>query len=128
MIASSNVGYMVVWILLPIAFILLRREQPKAERPYKLPDLFVPLAVVIALFNIVISVVGGPQLGATVMWTGIIIMLAVAPLYMYRRMVQDKRPQLAFSGGPSLPELQEGDDDLGGRREVVHSAPDAREI
>ena len=48
LIASSNVGYMVVWILLPIAFILLRRQQPEAERPYKLPDFFVPVAVVIA--------------------------------------------------------------------------------
>ncbi len=127
LIASSNVGYMVVWILLPIAFILLRRQQPKAERPYKLPDLFVPIAIVIAAFNVFISLVGGPQLGATVMWTGIIIMLAVAPLYWYRRMVQDKRPQLAFASGPALPELLEGDDDLGGRREVVHSAPDAVE-
>lgn len=123
LIASSNVGYMIVWILLPIAFILLRRNQPEAERPYKLPAFFVPVAAGIALFNIFISLVGGPQLGATVMWTGIIIMLAVVPLYLYRRLVQDRRPVLAYSAGdtgPGLPEMQEGDDDLGGRREVVH--------
>ena len=120
LIASSNVGYMVVWVLLPIAFILLRRLQPNAERPFKLPNFFVPVAAVIALFNIVISLVGGPQLGATVMWTGIIIMLAVAPFYWYRRMVQDRHPEIVFSSGTALPEMQEGDDDLGGRREVVH--------
>ena len=120
LIASSNVGYMVVWILLPIAYILLRRGQPNAERPFKLPGFFVPVAAAVALFNIAISLVGGPQLGATVMWTGIIIMLAVAPFYWYRRMVQDRHPEIVFSSGPRLPEMQEGDDDLGGRREVIH--------
>ena len=125
LIAASNVGYMIVWMLLPIAFLLLRRQQPQAERPYKLPDLFIPLAVVIAVFNTFLMFVGGPQLGGTVMWTGIIIMLAVLPLFWYRVKVQDRRPQLAFSSGSGVPELQEGDDDLGGRREVVHSQADA---
>jgi hypothetical protein len=80
----------------------------------------VPVAGVICVFNVLISLLGGPQLGATVMWTGIIIMLAVVPFYLFRVKVQDRRPRLALAPEPGLSELQEGDDDLGGRRAVVH--------
>jgi hypothetical protein len=61
----------------------------------------------------------GHTVNLTVMGIGWAIMLMFIPLYLYRRYVQDKRP----GGGPpdgGLPELMEGDDDLGGRREVIH--------
>jgi amino acid transporter len=107
LIAASNVGYMIVWIILPLAYIKLRKEQAGKERSYKLPGVFVPLAVAICIFNIAISLLGGPQLGASVMWTGIIIMLSVLPLYFYRIFVQNRRPAslaAAMARGPALPE------------------------
>jgi len=51
---------------------------------------------------------------------GSAIMLLFVPFYFYRRLVQDKRPSIVFSGGNHLPEMPEGADDLGGRREVIH--------
>lgn len=123
LIAASNVGYLLLWLLLLPAYIVLRRTQPDTQRSFKLPGVFVPIAAVLTAFNAFIFVVGGPQWGKQVMVTGSVVMLLFLPLYFYRRLVQDRRPTLTFSAGnsgPGLPELQEGDDDLGGRREVIH--------
>ena len=135
LIAASNVGYLIVWLLLLPAFVILRRTQPNALRTFKLPNFFVPLAVVITLFNAFIFFVGGLQWDATPISTvnflghtfnllvipvGSTIMLLFVPFYFYRRLVQNKRPELVFAGGSHLQEIPEGADDLGGRREVIH--------
>jgi amino acid transporter len=136
LIAASNVGYIIVWLVLVPAYIVLRIKQPDAVRPFKLPGFFVPLAVIITLFNVFVFIVGGPQWDATpistvhpfghamdltVMGVGWTVMLLFVPFYLYRRFVQDKQPSLVFAtSGGGLPELQEGQDDLGGRREVIH--------
>ena len=135
LIAASNVGYLIVWLLLLPAFVILRRTQPNALRTFKLPNFFVPLAVVITLFNAFIFFVGGLQWDATpissvnilghtfnllVIPVGSTIMLLFVPFYFYRRLVQNKRPELVFAGGSHLQEMPEGADDLGGRREVIH--------
>jgi amino acid transporter len=91
LIAASNVGYISVFILLSPAYIVLRLRRPDMPRPFKLPQLFVPIAAAIFVFNVLISIVGGPQLGASTMLTGIAIMLLGLPLYFYRTRVQDKR-------------------------------------
>ena len=128
LIAASNVGYMVVWILLPAAFLMLRLRQADVARPFKLPSAFLPIAAAVLLFNVFITFVGGPLQGAKVMWTGILIMLSVLPFYWYRRYVQDRKPQAVLAAGEHvLREAQEGDDDLGGRRAVIHAAPDPAE-
>ena len=134
LIAASNVGYIIVWLVLIPAYVVLRFQQPSAARPFKLPGFFIPLAVVITLFNLFVFIVGGPQWDATpiqtihllghavdltVMGVGWAIMLLFVPFYFYRRLVQDKRPGLVYAG-PHLPEMPEGADDLGGRREVIH--------
>ena len=119
LIAASNVGYMIVWMLLPVAYLMLRFQQPDTPRPFKMPNWFLPIVVLVGLFNWCLMFVGGLQWGTQVMVTGIIIELLFVPFYFYRRLVQDKRPSLAFAGG-HVDEMPEGADDLGGRREVVH--------
>ena len=135
LIAASNVGYLLLWLLLLPAYVILRRTQPNAVRSFKLPGIFVPIAIALTLFNTFIFFVGGFQWDATpvttvhpfghtlnllVMPIGGLVMLLFVPFYFYRRLVQDKRPTLAFAGSGHLPEMPEGADDLGGRREVVH--------
>jgi amino acid transporter len=136
-----------VFILLVPAYIVLRNRMKDSDHPIRLPAFFVPLGVVITIFNIVLLLVGGPEWDATpvttitmfghgvdltVMGLGWGIMAVVVPFYLYRTLVQDKRPQLVFAGGGGgaidvLPELKEGDDDLGGRREVIHRETVTRE-
>ena len=135
LIAASNVGYLLLWLLLLPAYVILRLTQPNTVRSFKLPSIFVPIAVALTLFNAFIFFVGGFQWDATpvttihpfghtidllVMPIGAIVMLLFVPFYFYRRLVQDKRPELVFAGGSHLQEMPEGADDLGGRREVIH--------
>jgi amino acid transporter len=97
LIAASNIGYITVFILLSPAYIALRRRQPNLPRPYKLPGIFVPIAAASFVFNVIITLIGAPQLGASVVGTGVTIMVAVFPFYLYRSLVQDRRsaPNLA---------------------------------
>ena len=135
LIAASNVGYLIVWLLLLPAYVILRKTQPNAVRTFKLPGFFVPLAIVITMFNAFLFFAGGLQWDATPISTmnlfghafnllvipvGSAIMLLFVPFYFYRRLVQDKRPTLVFAGARHLAEMPEGADDLGGRREVIH--------
>jgi amino acid transporter len=121
LIAASNVGYLLVFLLLIPAYIILRLTQPGVVRSFKLPSIFVGIAALITAFNVFLFTVGGFQWGKAIWIPGTVIMLLFIPFYLYRRLVQDKRPgALAYAATP-LTELKEGQDDLGGRREVVHS-------
>jgi amino acid transporter len=137
LIAASNVGYLSVFLVLIPAYIVLRYTHADTPRSFKLPGIFIPIAVLITLFNIAAFVIGGPQWDAspvatpvlfghtvtlTVMNIGWTLMLAIVPFYLWRVLIQDKagpsKYDVAIAGG--LPELLEGQDDLGGRREVIH--------
>jgi len=133
LIAASNVGYVIVFILLVPAYIILSKRYAGTEHAIKLPSFFVPLGVLITLFNVMLLCVGGPQWDATPVATPVIfghtinftvmgvgwgLMAMVVPFYFYRTLVQDKGKK--DFPDPGLPELSEGDDDLGGRREVIH--------
>ena len=74
---------------------------------------------VITAFNLFIFTVGGFQWGKAVWLPGTVILLLFVPFYFYRKMVQDKQPGMVHAA-TYLPELKEGQDDLGGRREVIH--------
>jgi amino acid transporter len=121
LIAASNVGYLLVYLLLLPAYIILRRTQPDVYRSFKLPIAFVGVAAFLTVYNFILFTVGGFQWGWTVWGPGIGIMLIFVPFYLFRRYVQDKRPGAMAYAPNALPELKEGQDDLGGRREVIHS-------
>jgi amino acid transporter len=134
LIAASNVGYLLVFVVLIPAYIVLKLTR-KTEPSFSLPKIFIPIAVLITIFNVVIFIIGGPPWDATpvetvtwfghpvnltVMGIGWTLMAFMVPFYLFRRYVQDKRPGGANTVFEPLPELLEGQDDLGGRREVIH--------
>lgn len=87
-VAAANVGYLVVFMLLPVAYLALRRAAaPQAAR---LPGWFVPIAVAVLIYNWLLFFVGAAQWGAKVMGAGIAVMLVCLPLYAARRW-QDAR-------------------------------------
>jgi len=137
LIAASNVGYLLVFVILVPAYIVLRMDKAHENRSFKLPGIFVVFAVLITIFNLAAFIIGGPQWDATpvaspvmfghtvnltVMGIGWTIMLAVVPFFLWRVLVQDKSGPSKYDPviAAGLPELREGDDDLGGRREVIH--------
>jgi len=86
-VAAANVGYLVVFALMPVVFLLWRRQCGAAEG---LERLLSPIAVVLAAFNLTLLVVGGVQWGWRVMLTGAAVMAAIVPAVALRRM-QDAR-------------------------------------
>jgi amino acid transporter len=83
-VAAANVGYLVVFILLPLAYVLVRRRAT-ARAPFQLPGVFVPLALAIAAFNAFLFVVGGAQWGGKIVGIGLALTLTFLPFYLLRR-------------------------------------------
>ena len=84
-VASANVGYVVVFILMPVAYLVMRRRDRLAGRPVPSPRLRTMLAVGLAAFNVVLLVVGGWQWGPAVMGVGLAVLASVVPITLLRR-------------------------------------------
>lgn len=89
-IAASNLAYMICMFMPLIAFLVLRKTRPDHPRPYKLSSVFVPIALLLILFDIILIIPGAMLYGTTVMLTGSVITLLIIPFYLYRKNVQDK--------------------------------------
>lgn len=85
-VAAANVGYLVVFVLIPMAYLGLHRARAASRRKRPLAW----LAALLALLNAVLLVVGGLQWGASVTVTGATVMALVVPVWMLRRL-QDRR-------------------------------------
>ncbi len=92
----SNVGYVASFVPVLIGYYLLRRQRPNVPRPFKLPEYFKYIALVLAAFFFVIWLVGGiafALIGDTLIYyfLGWLVALAYIPLYLYRTRVEDKK-------------------------------------
>ncbi len=92
----SNVGYLISFVPVLIAFWLLRRNSPDHARPYRLPNWMTPIALVLAVIFSVIWIVGGPlysfnQGTGAAYFIGWAVLLTYVPLYYYRKLVEDRR-------------------------------------
>lgn len=90
LVAASSIGYLLPFILILPAYVILRRREKNISRPFKLPRFFSAIAIVLMIFNVIILFAGGLQWGPTVMGTGITIILTFIPFYFFRRVIQDK--------------------------------------
>lgn len=57
-ILASNVGYILAHTLAVWAFVILRKSEPELARPYRLGPAWVPIAVLIGLFDAFILIMG----------------------------------------------------------------------
>jgi amino acid transporter len=99
-VAAANFGYVVVFVLMPVAFLLARLEEGGGRSRWTSPLNL--LAVGLILFNAALLAVGGAQWGSRVMLTGAIVMSLIVPISLLRRW-QDRR-----GGHPTLPPLFRG--------------------
>ncbi len=83
-VAAANVGYLVVFTLLPPAYILIRRRNEPTQGVH-LAAPFVPIAALLGLFNGVLLIVGGIQWGPGVAGVGALLTLTFLPFYLFRR-------------------------------------------
>jgi amino acid transporter len=103
-VAAANVGYLVVFVLMPATFVALRvRDRGRSA-------LRSPLAVAalgLMAVNSLLLVAGGLQWGGRVMLTGVVVMSLIVPISLLRRW-QDRHAgrmeMLPFPGGQPLDE------------------------
>ncbi|MGW4339316.1 APC family permease [Rhodococcus koreensis] len=95
---ASNLGYILAITLAVIAFLLLRKDRPDWPRPIRLPSIWIPIAVVVASFNLIILVVGALNPGLSYVgsvkevFLGLALLLIGVVLFVYRKLVQDRVP------------------------------------
>jgi amino acid transporter len=84
-VAAANVSYLVVFVLLPAAYLAIRRSERPARGTRTLPRWMDIVAGAALVLNAILLVVGGLQWGATVVGVGIALMIAGMPLYLHRQ-------------------------------------------
>jgi amino acid transporter len=87
-VAAANVGYLVVFVLMPIAYIALGRRVPAGSTPFRLGRWAQPMAAGLAAFNAALLVLGGWQWGPRVMVTGTVLVLLIIPISLWTRRVR----------------------------------------
>jgi amino acid transporter len=93
----SNIGYVLAHVLALSGFLLLRRDRPSWPRPIKVGPIWVGIAAVLVVYNVVLIGFGvtNPALTGygtfTDMWIGVGVLVGSVLLFFYRRLVQDKQ-------------------------------------
>jgi amino acid transporter len=113
----SNVGYLASFLPVLVGYFLLRKYRPNVRRPFKLPEFFKYVALVIAAIYAIIYFYGGPVYAACkcslaakstlpYYFIGIAVVLCYFPLYLYRKRVED--PRSASTESPPAAVTPEG--------------------
>ena len=84
-VACANVGYLLVFVLLPLAFILVRRGAGGGHQGFTLPPFMVAVASLTLVVNLVLLVAGGSQWGPGVMAVGLLLVLTFVPFHVHAR-------------------------------------------
>lgn len=108
-LATGNLGYMLAHFFALTGFLLLRRDRPNWPRPIKLSAVWVPIAWVLAIANLVF-IVGGAFIfadefgyGLDKSLIGVAVLLVALLLFFYRRVAQDKMPITWRDDTPAVP-------------------------
>lgn len=83
--ATANVGYLVVFILMPLAFLVARRRDAGRPGGIRLARPWTPLAIALGAVNAGLLVVGGAQWGPRVLLVGAALLALAVPLALIAR-------------------------------------------
>ena len=97
----SNIGYVFCHVLALTGFLLLRRDRPGWPRPIKMSGIWLPIAGLLALFNLILvlegifdqdlaAYLGFYEFTGLPLLLGLGVLVASVLLYFYRRVVQDR--------------------------------------
>ena len=107
-IFASNLGYLIAAIFALGGFLLLRRTRPDAERPVRLGRVWIPVAALLIVINVVMVVIGFTHPGLVGYGGGTeqLISLSVIAIglisYFFARVVQDgQRGRALWHAPPS---------------------------
>jgi amino acid transporter len=102
-VAAANVGYLIVFILMPLAYVVLQRQPDGDPRGLRLPGAFRALAIALAAVNAVVLVVGGAQWGPQVVAVGLGVSLLILPMSWATRRVYRQPPAVESARVPDQP-------------------------
>jgi amino acid transporter len=109
-LAAGNLGYMLSHVFALSGFLLLRRDRPNWPRPLRLSNLWVTIAAVLAVWNLVLVIFGGFVFaeeygyGFDKTLVGLSILAISLVLWVVRRVGQDRRPLTLRDPVPAVPE------------------------
>jgi amino acid transporter len=84
-VAAANVSYLLVFVLLPVAYLLVRKREAAADGVRTLPRFMTPVAAVVAVVNVVLLIAGGIQWGGRVIGVGVALVALGIPAYLHRQ-------------------------------------------
>ena len=108
-LVAGNLGYMSAHFFALTGFLLLRKDRPMWPRPIRLPNLWVPIAALLAAANALLIIVGAsnPSItgygGKKEMWIGVGVLLFSIVLFLFRRLVQDRARIVLREPTPEVP-------------------------
>jgi amino acid transporter len=111
-LAASNLGYVLAHMFALSGFVLLRRDRPNWPRPIKLGRLWTPIAGVLAVWCLILTIVGfgwfqnaaGGYGGTKEKVIGVGVLVIGLLLFFFRRVVQDKERIHWREDTPTMPE------------------------
>jgi amino acid transporter len=114
-LAASNLGYVLAHMFALSGFVLLRRDRPLWPRPIKLHSLFVPLSGLLAVWCLILTIVGfgwfqtaaGGYGGTKEKVIAIGVLIISLLLFFFRRIVQDGERPHWREDTPTMPDAVE---------------------
>lgn len=93
-LAAGNLGYILAFIMVLASFLLLRRSQPQLFRPIRRSRIWLPIAGILMVLNVVFLLIGAPSYGWVSVGFGIVVLVVSVALYKYRRLEQRRASAL----------------------------------
>ena len=114
-LAASNLGYVLAHMFALSGFVLLRKDRPNWPRPIKLGAIWTPIAGLLAVWCLILTVVGfayfdtagGGYGGTKEKVIGIGVLVIGILLFFFRRIVQDKERIHWREDTPLMPETHQ---------------------
>jgi len=111
-LAASNLGYVLAHMFALSGFVLLRRDRPNWPRPIKLGAIWTPIAGILAVWCLVLTIVGfgwfqtaaGGYGGTKEKVIGLSVLAISLLLFFFRRLVQDRERIHWREDTPLMPE------------------------
>ena len=111
-LAASNLGYVLAHMFALSGFVLLRRDRPNWPRPIKLGGIWTPIAGLLAVWCLILTIVGfgwfqnaaGGYGGTKEKVIGVGVLVIGLLLFFFRRLVQDKERIHWREDTPTMPE------------------------
>ncbi len=115
-LAASNLGYVLAHMFALSGFVLLRKDRPDWPRPIKLGAIWAPIAGILAVWCLILTIVGfgwfqtaaGGYGGSKEKIIGVGVLLIGLLLFFFRRLVQDKESIHWREDTPLLPDTAAG--------------------